>query len=211
MTVTHTDGYPVQPVQAKSLLLGMGERFDVTVTLADGVFPLVALAEGKNATALALVRTGSGTAPSAEVRPAELSSTPLAYDALRAAEPVALGVKNPDVSTTLKLTGGMARYDWGIDDLTYNPADPLLRVEVGQRARITWTNTTRMWHPMHLHGHTFQVGGNGPRKDTVIVLPGQSVACDFDAVNPGQWMTHCHNGYHAEAGMMGVIGYQTKA
>ena len=46
----------------------MGERYDVLVTPGDGVFPLVALAEGKNATGLALLRTGCGTAPAA--RPA---------------------------------------------------------------------------------------------------------------------------------------------
>jgi multicopper oxidase len=61
MTVTHTDGYPVTPVQVRALLIGMGERYDVQLTLGDGVFPLAALAEGKNATALALVRTGPGT------------------------------------------------------------------------------------------------------------------------------------------------------
>jgi multicopper oxidase len=54
MTVTHTDGYPVAPAQADALLIGMGERYDVQLTLGDGVFPLTALAEGKNATALAL-------------------------------------------------------------------------------------------------------------------------------------------------------------
>ncbi len=38
----------------------------------------------------------------------------------------------------------------------------------------------------------------GPGKDTVIVQSGQQVTCDFDASNPpGQWMTHCHNLYHA--------------
>src|SRR6266536_3038379 len=68
MTVTHTDGYPVQPVDSDALLVGMGERYDVLVTLADGVFPLVALAEGKDATALGLLRTGSGAAPAATVR-----------------------------------------------------------------------------------------------------------------------------------------------
>jgi len=50
----------------------------------------------------------------------------------------------------------------------------------------------------------------GPRKDTVIVRPGQHVACDFDAANPGQWMTHCHNLYHApQGGMMAALSYQT--
>ena len=65
-----------------------------------------------------------------------------------------------------------------------------------------------MWHPMHVHGHTFQLGTTGPRKDTAIVLPGRTLAGDFDADNPGQWMIHCHNAYHAEAGMMTTLGYQ---
>ena len=62
---------------------------------------------------------------------------------------------------------------------------------------------------MLIHGHTFALGGACTRKDTVIVLPGRQVACDFDAGNPGQWMAHCHNLYHApESGMMAVLGYQ---
>ena len=72
-----------------------------------------------------------------------------------------------------------------------------------------FANTTTMCHPMHIHGHTFAVGQAGTRKDTVVVLPKQEVACDFDADNPGQWMTHCRNLYHApESGMMAVLGYQ---
>jgi FtsP/CotA-like multicopper oxidase with cupredoxin domain len=45
------------------------------------------------------------------------------------------------------------------------------------------------------------------RKDTIIVLPGQTVPVVFDADNPGRWMLHCHNAYHAEAGMMTQLGY----
>jgi FtsP/CotA-like multicopper oxidase with cupredoxin domain len=79
----------------------------------------------------------------------------------------------------------------------------------GQRVRVVFANATAMYHPMHLHGHTFAAGPSGTRKDTVLVLPGQQVACDFDADNPGQWMAHCHNLYHAaESGMMAVLGYQ---
>jgi FtsP/CotA-like multicopper oxidase with cupredoxin domain len=63
---------------------------------------------------------------------------------------------------------------------------------------------------MHFHGHSFAVGGTGgPRKDTVVVLPGASVTCEFDTDNPGRWVTHCHNAYHENAGMMGVLAYQT--
>ncbi|WDF44953.1 metal-sensing transcriptional repressor [Streptomyces sp. T12] len=51
-------------------------------------------------------------------------------------------------------------------------------------------------------------GNDGPRKDTAIVLPKKTVSVAFDADNPGQWMLHCHNAYHAEAGMMAVLGYR---
>ena len=69
-------------------------------------------------------------------------------------------------------------------------------------------NNTTMWHPMHLHGHTFALTDSGVRKDTAIVLPGSTLEVDFDADNPGRWMVHCHNVYHAESGMMTLIGYR---
>ncbi|HYZ53391.1 MAG TPA: multicopper oxidase domain-containing protein [Streptosporangiaceae bacterium] len=213
MTVTHTDGYPVNPVQTDALLIGMGERYDVRVTLGDGVFPLAALAEGKNSTALALVRTGAGSAPQATIRPAELDRVLAGYGALHPAAPVALAARLPDVTHWLELTGGMARYNWGINGQSFDMSRPgALRflMRQGQRVRVVFANTTTMPHPMHIHGHTFQIGQSGARKDTVTVLPGQQVACDFDADNPGQWMTHCHSLYHApDSGMMALLGYQT--
>jgi FtsP/CotA-like multicopper oxidase with cupredoxin domain len=213
MTVTHTDGYPVAPVRADALLIGMGERYDVQVTLYDGVFPLTALAEGKKATALALVRTGAGEPPPPAVRPAELHGALASYGVLRAAPSARLPARKPDATYRLRLTGGMARYDWGINGQAFDMSRPgalqFLMAE-GQRVRVIFANTTTMYHPMHIHGHTFQLGPAGPRKDTVIVRPGQQVACDFDAANPGQWMTHCHNLYHApQGGMMAMFSYQT--
>lgn len=76
--------------------------------------------------------------------------------------------------------------------------------------RLRYINTTMMFHPMHLHGHTFQIHaphGTGLRKDTATVLPGHTLNVDFDANNPGQWLTRCHNIYHGEAGMMTVVSY----
>ena len=81
-------------------------------------------------------------------------------------------------------------------------------VRAGERVAVDFVNTTTMWHPVHLHGHTFAVGDTaGPRKDTAIVLPRQTLRVLFDADNPGRWMIHCHNAYHAEAGMMTLLGY----
>lgn len=85
MTVTHTDGYPVTPMDVDAVLVGMGERYDVVVTAGDGVFPLVAMAEGKNALARALLVTGAGSAPDAALLPAELNGQVGTVDILTAA------------------------------------------------------------------------------------------------------------------------------
>ncbi|MGA5128989.1 multicopper oxidase family protein [Streptomyces olivoreticuli] len=206
MTVTHTDGFPVEHAETDTLLLGMGERYDVLVEAGDGVFPLVALAEGKKAAALAVLRTGGGAAPDASVRPRELDGTLLTADRMKADRNVLLKDRRPDRTLTLRLTGGMAKYDWAINAKKYAP-DRRYPVAAGERVRLVFVNDTTMWHPMHLHGHTFALPGGGPRKDTAIVRPGQRLAVDFDADNPGLWMLHCHNVYHAESGMMTVLGY----
>ncbi|GAA0958605.1 MULTISPECIES: multicopper oxidase family protein [Streptomyces violaceusniger group] len=211
MTITHTDGFPVEHQRTDALLIGMGERYDVLVTLADGVFPLVALAEGKNTTGLALVRTGSGRAPKATVRPRELDGTVVTASKLRAADDVRLSPKKADRVHRVDLTGGMTKYNWAINGKAFDMSDPTaapLMVEEGQRVRLDFVNRTDMWHPMHLHGHTYQLGGSGPRKDTAIVLPKKKLSVVFDADNPGQWMLHCHNAYHGEAGMMALVAYR---
>ncbi len=207
MTVTHTDGFPIEHAPTKALLVGMGERYDVLVTLRDGVFPLVALAEGKNATALGLIRTGSGRTPRADVRPSELDDRVLTARDLKPADSVRLKGREPDRVLTLKLTGGMDRYDWAFNGKPYDPKR-IEAVRSGERVRVDYINTTEMWHPMHLHGHTFALTDTGVRKDTAIVLPKQTLSTVFDADNPGIWMAHCHNVYHAEAGMMTLVGYQ---
>ncbi|WP_172468585.1 multicopper oxidase domain-containing protein, partial [Mycobacterium xenopi] len=82
------------------------------------------------------------------------------------------------------------------------------------RATLTFANNgPGMWHPMHLHGHTFQLikpdGSRGARKDTINVLPKQKLRVELLADNPGIWMLHCHNTYHKEAGMMTSLNYTT--
>jgi FtsP/CotA-like multicopper oxidase with cupredoxin domain len=211
LTVTHTDGYPVTPRTVDALLLGMGERYDAILTLGDGVFPLVAQAEGKSASTRALVRTSAGTLPDTAATPAELHrqiGTAALFSATRA---VRLPTRTPDTVLTARLGGDMASYVWTINGKTYTDTVPLM-VQQGQRVRLNIDNQSMMWHPMHLHGHTFQLvtpAGTGPRKDTTIVLPMQSMSVDFQADNPGTWMLHCHNAYHAEAGMMTRLQYRT--
>jgi FtsP/CotA-like multicopper oxidase with cupredoxin domain len=208
LTVTHSDGFPVRPVTRDALLVGMGERYDVTVTLGDGVFPLVASAEGKTGQGLALVRTGAGAVPPATVRPAELDGRVLTLSDLVPADGVALPGRPVERSHDLLLSGTMAPYRWTINGETFEDAEPL-GVREGERVRLRFSNMSMMVHPMHVHGHTFGIAGSGVRKDTVLVRPMESVTVDLDAGNPGQWAAHCHNVYHAEAGMMTTLSYRT--
>ena len=97
----------------------------------------------------------------------------------------------------------MTAFDWGIT-ATENDGTTL-PVKAGDRIRLVLMNNTTMWHPIHLHGHTFQVvtaDGAGPRKDTVVLTPKSRVTVELIADNPGQWALQCHNIYHAEAGMV---------
>jgi len=208
LTITHSDGFPVTPVTTDALLIGMGERYDVLVTVGDGVFPLVALAEGKQGKALAVVRSAAGTPPTASARPAELEGKVILSTDLTAAGEVRLPVKDVDRSHDLLLSGSMTPYRWTVNGKAFPDADPL-PVEEGQRVRLRFQNMSMMFHPMHVHGHTFALVRGGARKDTVIVRPMQTVEVDFDADNPGQWATHCHNIYHAETGMMTTLSYQS--
>ncbi|MYS80887.1 multicopper oxidase family protein [Embleya scabrispora] len=209
LTVTHTDGYPVVPVTVDTVLIAMGERYDVLVTLGDGVFPLVAAAEGKGARAFAVVRTSAGEAPPASVDVAELHGRLPRLSDLIADPSVDLG-NAPARGVDLVLSHGTKGTVWTLGSAGDFDTPLRVPVAVGERVRLSFTNTTRMWHPIHLHGHTFQVqraAGRGPRKDTVVVRPRESVTVDVLAENPGEWMLHCHNLYHSELGMMATLGY----
>ena len=208
MTVTHSDGFPVVPAPTQSLIIGMGERFDVVVTLQDGAFPLVAAAEGKSGQGLAVIRTGPGRAPDEDVRPRELEGRLLLGTDLTPDPRVRLPRRRADRRHDLVLAGTMAPYRWTINGRPFPETSPL-SVAQGERVRLRFLNQTTMFHPMHLHGHTFGLAKGGARKDTVIVRPMASLDVELDADNPGQWAAHCHNIYHAEAGMMTTLSYLT--
>ena len=122
--------------------------------------------------------------------------------------------RNPDVRAPtrqlqLHLTGNMERYMWGFDGQKMSdPADPI-PFRTGERVRVTLINDTMMPHPIHLHGHFFELvtghGAHGPRKHTINVPPGGTMTFDLTADAPGDWAFHCHNLYHMTAGMMRVV------
>jgi FtsP/CotA-like multicopper oxidase with cupredoxin domain len=122
--------------------------------------------------------------------------------------------RNPDVrapSRTLDihLTGNMERFMWSFDGVKMSePAEPI-PFRLNERVRVRLINDTMMPHPIHLHGHFFELvtghGAYGPRKHTVNVPPGGIMTFDVTADAAGDWAFHCHNLFHMTAGMMRVV------
>ena len=122
--------------------------------------------------------------------------------------------RNPDVRAPsrqlrIHLTGNMERYMWAFDGVKLNEVTAPIPFREGERVRITLVNDTMMAHPIHLHGHFFELvtghGDHAPRKHTVNVAPGGTVTFDLTANAPGDWAFHCHMLYHMHAGMMQVV------
>ena len=127
--------------------------------------------------------------------------------------------RNPDVrapgrSLDIHLTGNMERFMWSFDGVKMSDHhEPIPFIE-GERVRIRLINDSMMSHPIHLHGHFFELvtgkGDHAPRKHTVIVQPGGIATFDFTADALGDWAFHCHLLYHMHAGMMRVVSVRPK-
>ncbi|WP_172263375.1 copper resistance system multicopper oxidase [Caulobacter sp. RHG1] len=114
----------------------------------------------------------------------------------------------PERTVEIHLTGNMERFMWAFDGEAYGPVKKPIPFRRGERARVVLINDTMMAHPIHLHGHFFElVNGQDrqPLKHTVNVAPGGKVAFDFTATEPGDWAFHCHLLLHMHAGMFNVV------
>lgn len=122
--------------------------------------------------------------------------------------------RNPDVRAPTRqldihLTGNMERFMWSFDGVKMSDTMDPFPFTLGERVRVTLINDTMMAHPIHLHGHFFELvtghGDHAPRKHTVIVQPGGKVSWDLTADAVGDWAFHCHMLYHMHAGMMRTV------
>ena len=191
------DGQDVVPVTGRRFPISMGQRLDICLQLPDSTiaFPILALREGsRERTGFVLKPRGASVARLATSGDAEGPVLDLELESsLASLAPLAERVA--DKTHTMRLTGTMAGYSWGLE--------------------VKMTNMSMMAHPMHLHGHHFQVVAidgkrfSGAVRDTVLVPPMRSVTIAIDANNPGQWAFHCHHLYHMATGMMSTFGYRT--
>jgi FtsP/CotA-like multicopper oxidase with cupredoxin domain len=209
------DGVAVAPIRGRSFPIAVAQRLDFRLALpgGSGAYPVLAVLEGERSRTGVVLVAGSVPAPRIADQ-ADAPSPALTLDLenrLRAAEPLA--PRKADRVLTIDLTGEMAGYVWSINDVVWNKDVPPLPVAKGERVELVIVNRTPMPHPMHLHGHEFQVVEidgvrfAGAVRDTVLVPPGRRVVAAFDADNPGWWAFHCHLLYHLDAGMFATIRY----
>jgi len=123
-------------------------------------------------------------------------------------------VRAPERSLDIHLTGNMERFMWSFDGMKMSDHhEPIPFIE-GERVRVNLINDSMMSHPIHLHGHFFELvtgkGDRAPRKHTVIVQPGGIATFDLTADALGDWAFHCHLLYHMHAGMMRVVSVRPR-
>jgi FtsP/CotA-like multicopper oxidase with cupredoxin domain len=205
------DGHAVQPLAGNRFGLAMGQRLDIEIDLLNGggAWPILALREGaRERTGLILATQG------AEVRRldrvAETEAPAFDTDLAQEARLIALNAlpdRPVDRSQMLMLGGSMQPYVWTINGAVWGQHQPIT-ARSGERVVLSFHNMSMMAHPMHLHGHVFQVVGlsgrrvAGALRDTVHVPPMSMVDVALDAGEAARWMLHCHHMPHLSTGMM---------
>ena len=215
LTITQTDGNPINPVDTDVIRIGMGERYDL-MFVADnpGYWLLAASEEGFGEGQLQIPVRYLGTRQKEPILPDFHPGLRMAtYENFQTLNPVENSEADRPKFYEQFLSGGMHSPFWSINNQLYPNTEPLV-VRKGEQIRLAYLNRSMMPHPMHLHGHFFRViNPSLPRdhwiyKDTLIVDPMQRADVEFTADNPGRWFHHCHNLYHMEAGMANVVVYQ---
>jgi FtsP/CotA-like multicopper oxidase with cupredoxin domain len=204
------DGHAIVPMPGTRFGMAMAQRLDIEIDLpGNGAFPVLALREGaRERTGLILATTGAQVSKIGGMSEAESP----AFD-IDMAQEMLLQAANPlasrpvDRSHMIMLAGSMQPYLWTIDGQTWDTHKPIIATS-GERVELMFHNMSTMGHPMHLHGHAFQVVNingkaiNGAMRDTVYVPPMAQVTVALDAGEAARWMLHCHHMPHLSTGMM---------
>jgi FtsP/CotA-like multicopper oxidase with cupredoxin domain len=202
------DGSACQRVEADRYPIAQGQRLDLIVDIPKdgGAFAVLAQVEAATSlTGTVLATQGAAVRKIGTVASRAEANTDLGFEAMLSASS-ALVPRKADRSYALML-GEEPGYRWTINGRAHGEHRPL-EARVGDRVELTFMNPTGMMHPMHLHGHHFQVvaiGGrrfSGAVRDTVIVPGHVPVTVALDARLPGSWYLHCHHLYHMATGMM---------
>jgi FtsP/CotA-like multicopper oxidase with cupredoxin domain len=237
VSIIAADGPAVRPVKQRRLLMGMGETYDLLVTMPRGGGAWEFRATAQDGSGYASAWLGSGEEHGAPEIPrpnlysmndiagavldemddpaaAAAKPRPLSpYARLRSLKSTALPAHAPRRTLPLHLTGDMIRYTWSINGKPLKE-ESTIKVTRGEVLRLQLINDTMMHHPMHLHGHFFRVlddeenpSAHAPLKHTIDVPPMGRRTIEFPANEHGDWFFHCHLLYHMESGMARVFSY----
>ncbi len=157
-TLVAVDGHRVQPVTGTSFPLAMAQRIDLALDLPaeHPVVPVFAVLEGeRRRTGLILAADGASVTKLPDHADKSAPALDFALEQ-RLAAVTPLAAKRADRTHQVALTGSMAGYAWSLNGLAYGADKPLM-VATGERVELVMTNRSMMAHPMHLHGHSFQV------------------------------------------------------
>ncbi len=234
MQMVHVNGNDVKPYSVDDFTVAPGETFDVLVSIQEDK-PYIIYAESRDTLGAAygaLVTSSNQTVNYLDVKPFP-EPLPVTHNSMSHAMHMNMSMNMPtdtkynnlkasvktndpdkpvDDVINMELSGYMERYIWFINGVPEHDADPIV-LEPGKRYRFTFTNTSMMHHPMHIHGHWFILrkgeGSYDPLLHTIDVAPGATIVADVDTDASGQWIFHCHLLYHMVAGMSREIQYST--
>jgi FtsP/CotA-like multicopper oxidase with cupredoxin domain len=208
------DGNTILPFKGSRFPIAIAQRADIRIELpaGSGAWPILFLAEGGPLRSGIIIQAGDGAVTKISDRGEDADVLDLNIEAKlkSVAQVLAEPVTHSEI---VQLTGGAENYSWGFNGKSRMMHDALFNVRQGERVEMTLQNMTSMAHPMHLHGHYFKIVAIGEKRidgavrDTILVPPGERVAIQFDADNPGNWAFHCHHLYHQNSGMMAAMGY----
>lgn len=215
MTVTHLDGQPIAPSDTDVVVVGMGERVDVLVHATNPGTWRVGSADATQRSkglGLALRYTGVQGSTPADGDVPRVRPEPYREFTGAGTAPSSAGVRR-EHALSFKMA---SRSVWTINDKFYPHTDPI-EVRRGERVRVTVRNDSAYAHPVHLHGHFFDVVrpyaaaadiAKPIRKDTLTLYHMDEHVIEFTADNPGAaWFLHCHNQYHHVGGMATIVRY----
>ncbi|MBX7146408.1 MAG: multicopper oxidase family protein [Alphaproteobacteria bacterium] len=218
-TLIAVDGISIVPLKGKIFPLAMAQRLDLIIHLPreEGSYPILARLEGQPTQTGLILKSKSSyikKIPETNNKPADIVGIQLEQN-LKALNSLVVfsDHKTNTAYFTIKLIGDMAPYNWGFDIYNHQTKDNNFHVTHNDWVEIFLSNQSMMSHPIHLHGHHFQILEinekkiQGAVRDTILVPAGQNITIGFHANNPGVWAFHCHHLYHMVSGMMTHLKY----
>lgn len=207
------DGNPVpNPTAVEALSLAVAERIDAVVEMnSPGVWVLGSVLTEARKIGLGIVVEYAGKSGA----PVWTDPKPSAWDYTQFASAAPIAAPDETVTLTFRDVGPAkgTNFDiWTINNKSWPDVDPI-KITAGKRYRFLLRNGSGDQHPIHLHRHTFELASigkkqlSGLRKDTINVMPLETVAVDFTADNPGDTLLHCHQQLHMDYGFMTLIKY----